>query len=414
MYTKHFGLKMLPFENVPDPVFFFDQGDHARIRSRVTESLKAGRGLTVVTGPIGSGKTTLSQKIIFDLSLDTKGIKRIWMAEPPGNSTDLFLFIARELGVKPSSPERVFIIRDIQDALLKINSGGNKCLMIIDESHLMTDEVLNGIRLLNNLEEGSVKLIQVLLLGQLEMMGMINKPEMESCKQRIATLEIIGEMNSDRIRKYILHRIQVAGGPPLMFTDTGWEALIIAFGSGSTPRTINSLCDKSLSMAFEREKTVVDVDDVYEAAKGMGLGKDVFHYQIALKRKEQEKEKEREKEREKDVLPEKKKITAEEPGPAKEPVPAQEPDMSGQGLSSGRETDHPDMAHQNSQSGVSELIHQETGAGSLVSQKDVRGMKIPVLFLMLSIAALILSIFFYGQRSGSPDLMTSLQELIRF
>lgn len=199
-----------------------------------------------------------------------------------------------------------------------------------------------------------------------------------------------------------------------MFTDTGWEALIIAFGAGSTPRTINSLCDKSLSMAFEREKTVVDVDDVYEAAKGMGLGKDVFHYQIAFKRKEKEKEKEREKEREKDVLPEKKNMTAEEPGPAKEPVSAQVPDISSQGPSYGKESDRPDMAHQNSQSEVPELIHQEAGAGSLVSQKDVRGLKMPVLFLLLSIAALILSIFFYGQRSGSPDLMTSLQELIRF
>ncbi|MEW6600758.1 MAG: AAA family ATPase, partial [Nitrospirota bacterium] len=106
MYTKYFGLSMLPFENVPDPKFFFDQGEHARVRSRITESFKAGRGLTVVTGPIGSGKTTLSQMVISDF---TDNIKLIWMAEPPVNSTDLFLFIAQELGLQSMSTERVFV-----------------------------------------------------------------------------------------------------------------------------------------------------------------------------------------------------------------------------------------------------------------------------------------------------------------
>ena len=283
MYTQYFNLNILPFENVPDPLFFYNQGDHARIRKQISGSLQSGRGLIVVTGPIGSGKTTLSQMIKADFP---ENIKLIWMAEPPANSIDLYLFLAQELGLQPLSPEKTFVMRDIRNALLKINSEGKKCLIIIDESHLMSDDVINGIRLLNNLEEGSIKLIQLLLLGQEELLEMINRPAMEPFKQRIATLETLGRMNVDAIRKYISHRIKVAGGTPDLISDTGWEALSIAFQAGGTPRTINSLCDRSFSVAFEREKPIVDAHDIYEATQRLGLRTDVFHYIISLKSKE--------------------------------------------------------------------------------------------------------------------------------
>lgn len=283
MYTQYFNLNILPFENVPDPLFFYNQGDHARIRKQISGSLQSGRGLIVVTGPIGSGKTTLSQMIKADFP---ENIKLIWMAEPPANSIDLYLFLAQELGLQPLSPEKTFVMRDIRNALLKINSEEKKCLIIIDESHLMSDDVINGIRLLNNLEEGSIKLIQLLLLGQEELLEMINRPAMEPFKQRIATLETLGRMNVDAIRKYISHRIKVAGGTPDLISDTGWEALSIAFQAGGTPRTINSLCDRSFSVAFEREKPIVDAHDIYEATQRLGLRTDVFHYIISLKSKE--------------------------------------------------------------------------------------------------------------------------------
>ena len=377
MYTKHFGLNKLPFENVPDPMFFFDQGDYARVRNRVTDSLKAGRGLIVVTGPIGSGKTTLSQMIKSDFSND---VKVIWMAEPPGNSKDLFLFIAQELGLKPSTSGRVFALRDIRDALLKINSEGSKCLMIIDESHLIADNILNGIRLLNNLEEGSTKLIQMLLLGQEELMEIITRPEMESFKQRIAALEILGKMNADRTRKYISHRIEVAGGNPSIFTDTGFEALVLAAGTGGgVPRIINSLCDRSLNAAFEREKAKADVDDVYEVAEGMGIDKEVFHYKIALRSKEQ-----------------KKQVTVT--------------------MKNDSETETPGTGIENKdrESEASQSTTKESGIGFFRYGKDQKDLKMPLLFLFLSIAALILSVFFYCRISGSPESMTCLRGLIGF
>ena len=382
MYTKHFGLKMLPFENVPDPAFFFDEGEYARVRQRITESIKAGRGLLVVTGPIGSGKTTLSQMIKSYFS--TK-LQLIWMAVPPDNRMDLFMFIVRELGLKPSSTEMVFVINDIRDALLRLNSEGGKCMIIVDESHLITDDVIDAIRLLNNLEEGPLKLIQILLLGQDELMEIIKRPEMEPFRQRIATLEMIGKMNTERIKKYVSHRIHVAGGDASIFAETGWEALCKAFGSESTPRTINSLCDKSLNIAFEKEKKAVDIDDIYEVAQTMGLDKEVFHYRRELMKREKEAEP----------------IVAIN-DPVKEPESEKPVEKT---LSAG----NPDVADKKS-----EVRWEETfisGIKNLIYRIEQEGLKIPLLVLFLSIVTFILSISSYCDTSGSSGIMACLLEV---
>lgn len=391
MYTKHFGLNMLPFENVPDPRFFFDEGDHARIHKRIKDSLDAGRGLTIVTGPIGSGKTTLSQMIIADFS---SRLQLIWISEPPENSTGLFMFIAQELGLKPESSERVFVIRDIKDALLKITSEGSKCLLIIDESHLMSDEVLNGIRLLNNLEIGSTKLIQILLLGQNEMLEKINRPEMEPFKQRIATLENMGKMNVEKIRKYIVHRLHVAGGGPSIFSDTGWEALLLAFGSENIPRLINSLCDRSLTIAFEREKAAVDVDDVYEAAEGMGLQKEIFFYKIALKKKEKE-------------------SRPSSPDPDKSVAPTASDTVRREAAPS-LSTDSSGIRQESSQPEKERPVWNRPAYGFAPSETDQKSFKMPITLLLLSVAALSLSIIFFCRESGSSNLAACIQELLGF
>jgi MSHA biogenesis protein MshM len=389
MYTKHFNLKLLPFENVPDPLFFYDYGDHALIRKQISGSLQSGRGLIVVIGPIGSGKTTLSQMIKFDFP---ENIKLIWMGEPPANSTNLYLFLAQELGLKPSSTEKTFVMRDVRNTLLKLNSEGKKCLIIMDESHLMSDDVINGIRLLNNLEEGSIKLIQMLLLGQEELMEIINRPEMEPFKQRIATLEILGKMNVDTMRNYVSHRIQVAGGTPALISDTGWEALSIAFGSGGTPRTINSLCDRSFNVAFEREKPVVDALDIYEATQRMGLVTDVFHCICLLNTREREKERARE------IKSQASQPAADKPVPkiVEQPLPS----ISREAEQSSRETVNEVLDIPEIRMGVAEL-----------STADQNGLKVPVALLLSSIVALTASVLFFCHRTDSTGFLGCMTDL---
>jgi len=373
MYIKHFGLNKLPFENVPDPAFFFDQGDYHVVREHITESLKAGRGLMIVTGPIGSGKTTLSQMIKSDFA---NTLKLVWIAEPPANSMDLFLYLSQELGIELSSTERTFVIRDIREALLKIIAQGSKCMMIIDESHLMSEDIFNGIRLLNNLEEGSAKLIQILLLGQEEIMDTINKPEMEPFKQRIATLEILGKMDSEKIQQYISHRMQIAGGHPDIFSETGWEAISLAFKPAGTPRTINSLCDRTLQVAYEKEKQFIDAHDVYEATQKIGMVTDVFHYIVSLKSKQR------------DQASEKTEQVTETPAPVQEPVVKN----VNQNAMRPQQTFQPNY--------------------NIDLEVEEKGIKGPAMLLIVSIATLIGSIFFYCQQAKSPGLISCILDLL--
>ncbi len=407
MYAQHFSLNLLPFENVPDPLFFYDHGDHARIRKQISGSLLSGRGLIVVTGPIGSGKTTLSQMIKSDFP---ENMKLIWMAEPPANSSDLYLFLAQELGVQPTSAEKTFVMRDIRNALLRINMEGKKCLVIIDESHLMTEDVINGIRLLNNLEEGSTKLIQLLLLGQEELMEKINRPEMAPFKQRIAALETLGKMNADRVLKYITHRLQVAGGTPKLISDTGWEALSIAFGSGGTPRTINSLCDRSFNVAYERNKSIVDAKDVYEATQRMGMITDVFHYIILLNNQERKKH-------ESDPATN---SPAQESAP---PVPPTPPTPEKTGTIPFRVSE-PEQKVTREAANETPTIPREkidiSGksyddiARVIKAKYDQKGLKITIGLFFLSIIAFTGSVFFFCHRSDSAGILDCFRNLLHF
>ncbi len=437
MYTQHFNLNALPFENVPDPLFFYNQGDHARIRKQISGSLQSGRGLVVVTGPMGSGKTTLSQMIKADFP---ESIQLIWMAEPPASSSDLYLFLAQELGLEPSSSEKTFVMRDIRNALLKINTEGKKCLVIIDESHLMTDDVINGVRLLNNLEEGSLKLIQLLLLGQEELMEKINKPAMEPFRQRIAALETLGKMDVEAVRKYISHRIKVAGGTPDLISDTGWEAFFIAFHIGGTPRTINSLCDRAFSVAYERDKHTIDAHDVYEATQRLGLRTDVFHYIISLKSKER---KNQEMYAESEQSAETTSPGVEQPfeTPASEAPTVEISSYTSPSEASISESSQPEIptpAREPAVTPISRKLKQrvnsvideipddprirvdvsessyENIANVIKAKYQQRNLKVPVTFLSLSMLTFIVSLFFFCHRTDSVGFIGCMIDLFGF
>jgi type II secretory pathway predicted ATPase ExeA len=271
MYTNHFSLNSMPFENVADPACFFEQGDYSRVLSRMVDSVLAEKGLMVVAGPIGTGKTTLSQKLMVSVPEKTK---IIWLGEPPETSEELLLFLTQELQIECQPSGRVFMLRDIKAHLQKLRSEGNHCLLIIDEVHKISDDVLECVRLLNNLEQGRTKLIQILLIGQEEFFLRLAQPHLESFKQRIAWLEAIGTMSPAEAHQYIRHRLKVAGCRSGIFTGEAIQAIVAA--TRGTPRLVNTFCDRALRVSFETGKTRVDVDSVRQAADEIGLGSEVF------------------------------------------------------------------------------------------------------------------------------------------
>jgi general secretion pathway protein A len=279
VYREHFGLRALPFENVPDPEFFFDEGDYHRVLGRMTDAVFAGRGLLAVAGPIGAGKTTVSQRLMADLP---EGATLIWLAEPPETDMELLRFIAQDLDIAPSpGATRVFMLRDIRTRLLNLAEEDKRALMVIDESHLVNEDVLECIRLLNNLEEGPLKLLQIILLGQQELVTRLAEPELENFRQRIAGLEQIGTMDAPRLREYILHRLKVAGADGDIFTEESLEAVCRA--TGGVPRLTNTLCDRSLRLAFEAGTALVDAEQVHQAAMDIGIGRQTMHFLVGLR-----------------------------------------------------------------------------------------------------------------------------------
>jgi general secretion pathway protein A len=278
MYTKHFGLKALPFENSPDPTFFFDQGQYNQILATTYDSVTAGRGLMVVSGPIGAGKTTLNHKLISDLPKDTK---IIWLVAPTSTVDEMVMFIAEEIGIPYEARSRVFMIRDIRNKLLEMKDARRLCLMVIDESHMINDNVLEGIRILTNLEQGATKLLQIILLGQEELVAKLERPELESFKQRIATQKVLGKMDFERVKEYVLHRLKVAGGENGLFSDNALE--MVAHATNGIPRIINSLCHTAMRIACEQHKHAVEPKDVHNAAEELGYGRETFHYLIKFK-----------------------------------------------------------------------------------------------------------------------------------
>lgn len=276
MYAAHFGLKALPFENVPDPAFFFNEGDYQIVLRRLGDAVSAGRGLMVLAGPIGSGKTTLSQKLMNGLP---EGTVQVWCAEPPSADQELLKMLLERVGAKLAWESRVLALGVLREILLKLNAAGRRCLLVVDESHKFTDEGLEAIRLLNNLEHGSAKLIHVLMLGQEELTGMLARPGREAFRQRIANLETLGRMTPRQVRDYVRHRLGVAGGDPALFPELLLEA--VAEAAGGIPRLTNSLCDRMLLHAFEQGKTAVDEKDLLLAAEEIGVYRKAFHFLVA-------------------------------------------------------------------------------------------------------------------------------------
>jgi len=281
MYVSHFGLRLLPFENVPDPAFFFDDGEYQRILRRLTSAVGSGRGLMVVAGPIGAGKTTLSQKLMADLPESTV---HLWLAEPPGTDRELFQLLLQRLGARLDWDSRVLALGVLRDKLLKLHAAGGTFLVVVDESHKFSDEGLEAIRLLNNLEQGASKLLQVLMLGQQELIGMLTGPSHEAFRQRIANMEVLGRMKPSQVRDYVRHRLRVAGGDPGIFPDLLLDA--IAEAAEGIPRLTNSLCDRALRNAFEGGRRIVDTKDLLQAAEEVGVYRKAFHFLVGRERSE--------------------------------------------------------------------------------------------------------------------------------
>lgn len=266
MYLGHFGLNSLPFENIPDSSFFYRKGQYETSLEALREAVSLGRGLVVVSGPIGAGKTTLGHMLVSRRN-DRDVVVSLPM--PPSTGLELYAYLAQELDC-PQQEGSLPLLREIRRACIRLMGQGRHCLLVVDEAHLATPSSLEAVRILSNLEHDAKKLLQIILLGQDQLDAILAAPEMTALTQRIAARLALKALAPHVAAAYIQHRLAVSGATHTIFTP---DALAMAAeASEGIPRVINNLSHRALSNACRRDAVEVDVTDVHLAAKECGLG----------------------------------------------------------------------------------------------------------------------------------------------
>jgi general secretion pathway protein A len=283
MYEKFFQFKEPPFNLTPDPRFFFFGKKYEEAFDHIRYGIQERKGFIVVTGEVGTGKTTLSRFLLEKLD---KKIRTSMVFNPSLSTIELLQAINHDFGISGESASKKELVARLNRFLLNTLAEGGNALLLIDEGQNLSIECLEEIRMLSNLETEKEKLLQILLMGQPELREKLQLPGLRQLNQRIAIRYHIEPLGLEEMKAYVAYRLKVAGGHErLLFTPKALDRLYDY--SDGIPRLINILCDKALLAAYAQESRVVDDGAVARAAselegppvvggRGQIIGKAVF------------------------------------------------------------------------------------------------------------------------------------------
>ena len=271
MYNSYFGFSVSPFSVTPDPAFFYSNRVYEEAYATLRYGIEAKKGFIVITGEVGTGKTTLLRKLMHNLQ---GTIQSVFIFNTYLNFPELLQVILLDLGLVPKEPNKVTMLQELNDYLITQLGQAHIVAVLVDEAHHLTDEALEGLRLLSNLETDQEKLIQIVLMGQPELQTRLDGPALRQLKQRVALQCRLFPLNEEEVGPYINFRLQAAGysGKDLFHPDAVRE---IAFYSGGTPRLMNIICDNALLSAYARSKRIVSADMIKEVAQDLRLGSEL-------------------------------------------------------------------------------------------------------------------------------------------
>lgn len=253
-YLDHFGLSARPFSLLPDPKFLFWSPTHKRAHAVLEYGLMSRAPLSLVTGEIGAGKTTLVHHFLRDLGASVRvGL----ISNAGGLRGELLYWILSALGEAPSEQaEHAALFDTFQRGLIDTYAAGRRTLLIFDEAQTLGAARLEELRMLTNINTGTDVLLQVMLLGQPELRDIIRRPDMSQFAQRVAATFHLPTMTSDIQAAYIRHRLSVAGVQHSVFEDAALQLIYPA--TRGVPRLTNQLCDLAMLYAYSAHKLVVD------------------------------------------------------------------------------------------------------------------------------------------------------------
>ncbi|MDY0260857.1 MAG: XrtA-associated ATPase [Desulfovibrio sp.] len=262
MYKEFFGLREKPFDLLPNPDFLYPSKAHKRALTYLSHGIRERAGFILLTGEVGSGKTTLIRNMIRSELRDSVLAK---VFNTRVDSLQLLMQINSDFGLETDGRDKAALLRELNDFLIEQYAQSRQAVLIIDEAQNLSSEILEEIRMLSNLETDRDKLLQIILVGQPQLREILARPELLQLRQRIQINCNLQPLSPAEVREYIEFRMEKAGNrSALTFDDAAVEA--IATYSRGIPRLINILCDYIMIDAFSAEARHIDGKTVHELA----------------------------------------------------------------------------------------------------------------------------------------------------
>jgi general secretion pathway protein A len=261
MYIESFKLRELPFRLSPDPQFLYLSRAHARAKAYMESTIWFTDGFVVITGEIGSGKTTLIESFLRQLDSD---VVIAQVNQTQVSAVEFLQSVLVQFGFSPFKMKKAELIATLNSFLIEQYAAGRKVLLIIDEAQNLSLKVLEEIRLLSGIESTKEKVLRIILAGQPELNEKMDSPQLVQLAQRVRLRFHLGALSRDDLRSYVKHRLEIAGaeGREIFAEDTFGELYKY---SGGVPRLVNTLCDTAMMAAFNEDRDVVKLEDVTSA-----------------------------------------------------------------------------------------------------------------------------------------------------
>ncbi len=259
MYEAYYGLSERPFSLLPDPSFLYLSKGHDTALTLLEYGFTSQAGFTVITGEIGSGKTTLSRHILNKLGDNVK-VGLITNAQK--SFGELLQWVLLAFGLDYKNKSKVELYQAFNDFLIDEYRKNHRTVLMIDEAQNLSIETMEELRMLSNINADKHQVLQMVLLGQPELRTMLRRPELEQFAQRISVDFHLKRLDEDETKAYIKHRLAIVGGDPDLFDDEACEAAFML--SNGTPRIINRVCDLALVYGFAEEQQQITAEIMLE------------------------------------------------------------------------------------------------------------------------------------------------------